>query len=58
MESIWSGTNDEEQFQDIVEGLKKLECYFILWIYDNYIQQTKHDVIRWYRNAGMDSSIE
>ena len=26
MESGWSGPNDEEYFQDIVEGLKKLEC--------------------------------
>ena len=45
MESGWSGPNDEEYFQDIVEGVKKLECYFILWIYESYIQQTKHDGI-------------
>ena len=43
MESGWYGPNDEEDFQDIVEEVKKLECYFIIWIYDNYIQQTKHD---------------
>ena len=56
MESGWSGPNDEEYFQDIFEGVKKLECYFILWIYENYIQQIKHDGICRYKNAGMDSS--
>ena len=58
MESGWSGTNYEEYFQDIVEGINKLERYFILWIYENYIQQTKHDGICGYKNAGMDSSRE
>ena len=45
MESGWSGPNDEKEFQDIVEEVKKLECYFIIYIYDNHIQQTKHDVV-------------
>ena len=35
MESGWYGPNYEEDFQDIVEGVKKLEFYFILWIYEN-----------------------
>ena len=62
MESGWYGPNyeeefqDEEDFQNIVELVKKLECYFIIWIYDNYIQQTKYDGICRYENAGMDSS--
>ena len=58
MESGWYGPNDEEDFQGIVEEVKKLECYFIIWIYDNYIQQTKHDVICGYKNSGMDYSRE
>ena len=58
MGSSWFGTNYEEYFQDIVEGINKLECYFILWIYENYIQQTNHDGICWYKNDGMDYSRE
>ena len=54
MESGWSGPNDEEDFQDIVEGVKKIKCYFILWIHDNYIQQTKNDGIWVYKNYGRD----
>ena len=45
MESSWSSPNYKEYYQDIVEGLNKIECSFILWIYDNYIHQTKHDGI-------------
>ena len=58
MESGWSGPNYEEDFQDIVEVVNKLECYFIILIYENYIIQTKHDGICGYKNTGMDSSRE
>ena len=43
MEIGWSGQNNEEHFHGIFEGVKKIECYFILWIYENYTQQIKHD---------------
>ena len=56
MESGWSGPNYEEYFQDNIEEVKKLECYFIIWIYENYIQQTKYNGICGYKNSGMDSS--
>ena len=56
MESGWSGPNYEEDFQCIVEAVKKLECYFIIWIYENYIQQTKYDGICRYKVSGMHYS--
>ena len=56
IESGWSGPNYEEDFQDIVEWVKKLECCFIILMYKRYIQQTKHDGICGYKNAGSDSS--
>ena len=43
MESSSGGQNYVEDFQDLVEGVKKLECACLIWREKNYIHQTKHD---------------
>ena len=58
MESSWGGTNYEEYFQYIVEGVNNRECDCILWRENNYINQTKHDGICGQQNAGIAPSRE
>ena len=43
MESSLAGPNYKEEFKGIVERLNNRESDFIIWIYKNYINQTKHD---------------
>ena len=50
MEESTAGPNYEKDVQDIVEGLKNLECVFILKRYNNYIHQTKHGGLCGYKN--------
>ena len=44
--NMMGSVNNKYEFQDLVEGVKNLECDCILWRDENYIHQTKHDGIR------------
>ena len=47
MESSWSDVNDEEDFQDLVEGIKNLDC----------TSQIIHYGLCGQQNAGLNSSL-
>ena len=58
MESSWSYPNSEEDFQDIIGGVKNQYFACLMYGSDNYIHQTNNDGIFGYKNCGLDSSRE
>ena len=58
MESNWGGLNYEPYYQGLVELVNIMECDCLLWRYENYIHQTKHDGLCGQQKVYMDYSRE
>ena len=56
MEQSWGGQICEEDFQDLVELEKNLECACNIKRNENYTHQTEHDGLCGWQKAGLDSS--